>query len=224
MNELIQTSQSNEEVTSFSYEGYQVVRGEFFAHLFEPSVTLKDEKVSVNAACLRRLPSVQYVQFLVNPEEKKLAVKPCLEDAKDSFCWSTESADGKRKPRTISCKIFYAKVMKLMGWNPAHRHKILGKLIKTPSDTLFVFDLSSAETFVRRTDQGENMSRKAFYPEDWQNQFGVPVEEHTDRILINIFDNYTVFKIERNEGEENNEDSHLTGSEKEQDTIAQGDA
>ena len=38
--------------TPFSYEGYQVVRGEFFAHLFEPSVTLNDEKVSVNSACI----------------------------------------------------------------------------------------------------------------------------------------------------------------------------
>ena len=60
------------EDTSFSYDGYQVVRGEFFAHLFEPSVTLNNEKVSVNAACIRRLPQTDYVQFLVNPKEKKL--------------------------------------------------------------------------------------------------------------------------------------------------------
>ncbi len=72
---------------SFSYDGYQVVRGEFFAHLFEPSVTFKDEKVSVNAACLNKLPDIDYVQFLVNPNEKKLAVKPCSEEMKDSFSW-----------------------------------------------------------------------------------------------------------------------------------------
>ena len=65
---------------NFSYDGYQVVRGEFFAHLFEPSVTLSKEKVSVNTACIRKLPDSDYVQFLVNPNEKKLAVKPCRED------------------------------------------------------------------------------------------------------------------------------------------------
>ena len=64
------------EDVAFSYDGYQVVRGEFFAHLFEPSVTLNNEKVSVNAACIRKLPQTDYVQFLVNPTEKKLAVKP----------------------------------------------------------------------------------------------------------------------------------------------------
>ena len=117
---------------SFSYDGYQVVRGEFFAHIFEPSVTLNREKVSVNVACLRKLPGTEYVQFLVNPTEKKLAVKPSSEEIKDSFRWC--SGEGKnRKPKTITCRIFFGKVMSLMNWNPEYRYKILGKLIRTTS-------------------------------------------------------------------------------------------
>ena len=189
------------EDVAFSYDGYQVVRGEFFAHLFEPSVTLNNEKVSVNAACIRKLPQTDYVQFLVNPTEKKLAVKPCNEDTKDSFCWSSRSADGKKRPKTISCRIFFAKVMKLMGWNPNYRYKILGKLIRANNDTLFVFDLKCAETYQKRNQEGKNTSRKAMYPEDWKDQFGVPVSEHQDTVLISIFDDYTVFKIEKEEEE-----------------------
>ena len=30
---------------SFSYDGYQVVRGEFFAHIYEPSFTFNNYKV-----------------------------------------------------------------------------------------------------------------------------------------------------------------------------------
>ncbi len=149
----------------FSYDGYQVVRGEFFAHLFEPSVTLNDEKVSVNSACIRKLPNTNYVQFLVNPNEKKLAVKPCSEDTKDSFCWSTIGTDGKKRPKTISCRIFFAKVMQLMGWNPNCRYKILGKLIHAGSESIFVFDLTSAETFQKRNNNGNNPSRRALYPD-----------------------------------------------------------
>lgn len=66
----------------FSFDGYQVVRGEFFAHTFEPSFTFNNYKVSVNMACIKKLPSVEYVQILVNPEEKKLAVRPCREEEK----------------------------------------------------------------------------------------------------------------------------------------------
>ncbi|SEG36424.1 hypothetical protein SAMN04487934_11812 [Eubacterium ruminantium] len=210
------------EDNAFSYDGYQVVRGEFFAHLFEPSVTLNNEKVSVNAACLRRLPKTDYVQFLVNPSEKKLAIKPCSEDAKDSFSWSTRGTDGKRRPKMISCKIFFAKVMELMNWNPNYRYKILGKLIRANNDSLFVFDLGCAETYQKRNAHGENTSRKALYPEEWKEQFGVPVSEHQDTVLISIFDDYTVFKINKEEETTNAYTSNNNvGYEEESDTYSQ---
>jgi hypothetical protein len=183
---------------NFSYDGYQVVRGEFFAHLFEPSVTLSREKVSVNSACIRKLPEVDYVQFLVNPTEKKLAVKPCSEEMKDSFRW-TSGEGNKRKPKSITCRIFFAKIMQLMNWDPRYRYKILGKLIRTKTDMLFVFDLQSAETYGIREDSNGNPTRTAYYPEEWKNQFGLPVEEHRKRMQINVFDRYATFSIEHEE-------------------------
>ena len=189
---------SADETADFSYDGYQVVRAEFFAHLYEPSVTLNRETVSVNAACLRKLPDFEYVQFLVNPGEKKLAVKPCSEDMKDSFRWCT--GDGKkRKPKKITCKIFFAKVMSLMDWDPRYRYKILGKLIRAKDDSLFVFDLSSAEAYHNRIKGEPDPSRSPHYPEEWKNQFGIPATEHQDIQQISIFDDYTVFRIERSE-------------------------
>ena len=94
---------------SFSYDGYQVVRGEFFAHIYEPSFTFNNYKVSVNTACIRKLPDVEYVQILVNPIDKKLAVRPCREEEKDSFRWC--SSGKKRSPKQITCRIFFAKVV-----------------------------------------------------------------------------------------------------------------
>ena len=218
-----------QEDPQFSYDGYQVVRGEFFAHLFEPSVTLGREKVSVNTACLRKLPDVDYVQFLVNPTEKKLAIKPCEEDRKDSFRWSSGEGN-RRKPKAISCRIFFAKIMTLMGWDPEYRYKILGKLIRTESDLLFVFDLTSAETFGLRSTKGKNASRSAVYPEEWKNQFGLPFNEHQDSIQVNIFDDYAVFRIDReeeNKKENNNGTSfdpiHLVGHEENTDQDSQAD-
>ena len=38
----------------FNYDGYQVVRREFFAHINEPSVTFNNYKFYVNTACLNR--------------------------------------------------------------------------------------------------------------------------------------------------------------------------
>lgn len=175
---------------SFSYDGYQVVRGEFFAHIYEPSFTFNNYKVSVNTACIKKLPDVEYVQILVNPIEKKLAVRPCREEEKDSFRWC--SSGKKRSPKQITCRIFFAKVISLMDWNPNYRYKILGKLIRSGNEILFIFDLTSPEIFPRTLkDNGTvTTARTPSYPEEWKNQFGIPVEEHQKSMQVNIFEGY----------------------------------
>ena len=109
----------------------------------------------------------------------------------------TLSPDGKRKPRSISCRVFCAKVINLMGWSQNCRYKILGKLVRTSIDTLFVFDLKDAETYEKKKTDG--FKRQPLYPETWKDQFGVSVEEHADSIMIEIFDDYAVFKIDKEE-------------------------
>ena len=52
----------------FDFEGYQVVRREFFAHTFEPSITFNNYKVYVNTACLNKFPHADCVQLLINRE------------------------------------------------------------------------------------------------------------------------------------------------------------
>lgn len=183
---------------NFSYEGYQVVRGEFFAHIFEPSFTFNNYKCAVNTACIKKIPNFDYVQILVNPDDKKLAVRPCREDEKDSFRWC--SATAKRSPKQITCRMFFAKVITLMGWNPNYRYKILGKLIRSGNELLFVFDLNTPQIYQRSVseDTGKaTTSRTPLFPEEWKNQFGVPVEEHRAAMQINTFNGYTVFGLQK---------------------------
>ena len=66
---LIQSSSRDLQIIeddAFSYEGYQVVRGEFFAHTYEPSFTFNANKVSVNTACIKKLPKTDFVQIRSN--------------------------------------------------------------------------------------------------------------------------------------------------------------
>lgn len=180
----------------FSYDGYQVVRREFFSHVYEPSITFSNCKVWMNTACLTQMLDVNYVQILVNPEDKKLAVRPSREDEKDSFLWCTNK-ETKRKPKQITCRLFFAKIIQLMDWNSDYRYKLLGKLIKSGSEYLFVFDLTATEIYQRLQNHNKKpkTSHTPVFPVEWQNQFGLPVEEHRRLLQVNIFDGYTVFGL-----------------------------
>ena len=190
------SSDEIEPVDAFSYDGYQVVRREFFAHVYEPSITFNRCKISLNTACLSRLPNVEYIQILVNQKEKKLAVRPCDEDEKDSFLWCTTKGM-KRRPKQITCHMFFAKIMNMMSWNPDYRYKLLGKLIRSGNEYLFIFDLTATEIYqhILLNPEKPKSSRMPVFPAEWKNQFGLPVEEHRKLLQVNIFNGYTVFGI-----------------------------
>ena len=107
------TDDQIEEDDSFSLDKFQVVRREFFSHISEPSITFNNYKIGLNSACIKRLPQIDYIQFLVNRQTQKLAIRPCLESDFHSFQWCTTSG-GKRKPRQVTGKIFFMKLFALM--------------------------------------------------------------------------------------------------------------
>lgn len=187
---------------SFDFEGFQVVRREFFAHLREPSVTFNNCKFSVNSACIAKFPNTDHVQVLVNPETKTLALRPCEEGARDSFSWCNVSK-GKRKPRAITCKLFFAKIVDMMGWNPNYRYKMLGRIVHSNDDYLIAFDLSATEVYQRSVVEGQKVknSRIPVFPAEWQDQFGLPFNEHNKSMQVNIFDGYAVYAIKENSSE-----------------------
>ena len=68
-----------------------------------------------------------------------------------------------------------------MDWNPNYRYKILGKLIRSGNEILFIFDLTSPEIFPRTLkDNGTvTTARTPSYP-----------------MQVNIFEGYAVFDIQ----------------------------
>ncbi len=184
------------ELENFDFEDFQVVRREFFAHLREPSVTFNECKFQVNMACLTKFPNCDFAQVLVSQEQKILALRPCAEGTKDAYMWCGISK-GKRKPKAITCKMFFAKIVSLMNWNPKYRYKLLGRLIHSNGEYLIAFDLNAPEVYQRTFVEGEKpkTSRTPVFPSEWQTQFGLPYNVHKQSMQINIFDGYAVYAI-----------------------------
>lgn len=131
----------------FSYDGYQVVRRELFAHLREPAVVIRRDSVTFNTACIAGLEDAVYIQILVNQDNKRMVVRKCEENDKDALRWCIEKPD-KRKSRKMSNKLFSAMMYDMMGWNTDYRYKILGHKITHEDETMYIFDLLETEIFM----------------------------------------------------------------------------
>ena len=131
----------------FSYDGFQVVRRELFAHLREPAVVIRRDSVTFNTACIAGLEDAVYIQILVNQDNKRMVVRKCEENDKDALRWCIEKPD-KRKSRKMSNKLFSAMMYDMMGWNTDCRYKILGHKITHEDETMYIFDLLETEIFM----------------------------------------------------------------------------
>ena len=210
----------------FSYDGYQVVRRELFAHLREPAVVIRRDSVIFNTACIAGLEDAVYIQILVNQDSKRMVVRKCEENDKDALRWCVAKPD-KRKSRKMTNKIFSAMMYEMMGWNLDCRYKILGHKITFEDETIYVFDLMETEIFLDikgkrakkdtesqfTTDKANNIEETAsnstdnersveeikrknripFYPKEWKDSFGLPVEEHRKALEVNMLDGYAEF-------------------------------
>lgn len=185
---------------AFSFSGYQVVRNEFFSHMHEPTITFNRSRFYVNKACISRLPDVSHIQVLINPVNRCLVIRPSSESERGAFMWYTDGKKG-RCAKQVTCRIFYALVMKMMEWNPEHRYKLLGKLISSKNEYLFVFDLTSPAIYQRvqfdpeTGNHLEKTEKKPTYPRDWEGKFGLPLDENQKSLQINIFDGYAVYGL-----------------------------
>ena len=199
---------------SFSYDGYQIVRKELFAHLRDPAITIRKDSVTFNTACIEGLEDVVYIHMMFNRELKRIVVEGCDENDKDALRWCIAKPD-KRKSRKMVGKPFSELVYREMGWDEKCRYKILGYRIQFEDKTLYVFDLMVPEIFHERKSRKKNEqasqevaempnedaqnnnatetevnTRKGYYPDDVANTFGVPVEQHRADMEIQQMDGY----------------------------------
>lgn len=180
------------EEANFSFAGYQVVRREFISHRFDPAMTIRGNSITFNNSCISKLEDATYIQFLINPTECKLAIRPCDEGARDAVRWCVVRGD-KRKSREITCRPFTTKLYELMGWEQIYRYKLQGMRINYQGECLYLFDLSAKEAFLpqsRDPETGKIKRPKPILPSEWLETFGLSVEEHTASTQINLSDGF----------------------------------
>ena len=164
--------------------GYQVTKAELFAHSREPAITIWQNRLKFNMACLRRFPGVTHIQVLINPDEKRLIIRPCEPDTPDSLRWASGGGEKEIKTRDLMCKFFAAKVYDLMQWDEKYKYKMLGKPATCDGEVLFLFKLTDFELFV------SGKRKESYLPSQWRDYFGTPVEEHEESYKIELAQGY----------------------------------
>ena len=176
---------------------YEVVRPEFFAQIKEPAFTVNVDKISVNAACVRLLPDVDYVKILINLKEKKIVLLPCDDTEVSGYRWC-RTKNGKRYSSQRSGEPFVLILCQIMDWNPDYRYQILGRMVNSRGKAVIAFDLTSVKCYPKAVnEEGKKVSsrRALFTAGEWNGKFGPKYSESRRSLQVDTFEGYTVISI-----------------------------
>lgn len=169
-------------ISAFNLEGYQVVRGQFLQIRYEgPTLNISRERIAFNKFCMQKFADVAYIQLLLHPAERKLAIRPCQKTDAHSIRWRPDP----EKPiysKTLNCQHFGIALYSIMKWNPDYVYKIRGTWAARLGEQIIVFNLPNAVPAMMQESEngGESKVKKwiPLYPEEWEDDFGEEFYEH----------------------------------------------
>ncbi len=153
-----------------------------------PAITIKRNKIRFNMNAINLLGGCQYVQILINREEKYMLVVPCNEEAVFPVDWCKKVAKtGKIQPRDITSKFLSPKLYKLMGWGEENSYKVQCFYQNFGAgQVLLFFDLTEYVTLVSQEVKASNGTvrkmAKPYYLESWVDSFGPPLQKIVDKV------------------------------------------
>ncbi len=173
--------------SAFDLSGYQVVRNQFTQVRYEgPSITLAENRVSFNLFCMRCFESVAYIQLLLHPAERKIAIRPCRERDTHSIRWRPDP-DKPVYSKTLNCQHFGNALFRIMEWDPEYIYRVRGTWAKRGAEQIIVFNLVNAiPAMLVPSENADNTARRRteLCPAEWTDDFG---EEFYEHILENGF-------------------------------------
>ena len=173
--------------SAFDLEGYQVVRNQFTQVRYEgPALTISGEKITFNVFCVKKYADIGYIQLLLHPTERKIAIRPCGEQDTHSIRWRPDP-DKPISSKTLTCQHFRNALYSIMEWNPDYLYRIRGVWAKQGEEQIIIFHLVNAVPAVYIPQESESDSQKKtteLCPDEWSDSFG---EEFYEHVLENGF-------------------------------------
>lgn len=146
-------------------------------------VTVKGRQVRFNMNAVHLLGDCEYIQILVNREEKYMLALPCEKSDIFAIDWcKVNKKTGRMEPKDITSQFLSPKLYKLLNWDLDYSYKVQcffqdfgdGRI-------LLFFDLTEYVTLVQTehtTADGKVRKRsKPYYMSNWADSFGPPLKK-----------------------------------------------
>ncbi|MBR2842622.1 MAG: recombinase family protein [Lachnospiraceae bacterium] len=132
----------------FDLRGFEIARMDFFDDRRLPFLSIESASMKFSTECLRRMQADLYVEMLIHPTERKIAIRPASKDNRNSILWAKVEA-GQKVPRVIAGTAYLSTVFSLFGWKPEYKYRMNGILYRNDDENALVFTAQDAGILIR---------------------------------------------------------------------------
>ena len=164
--------------------GTKRVRRELFSERDAVAVIISKHGLIFNAGCIPLLRDTVYVEILLHPNERLLAVRKSVKNNKNAVPWKNVSIAARKLSRVI---------YELMGWQREWKYKTMANYFSKNDEQVIIFDLNTCEFRIRNEESKKKFKRAI--PSEWLSCFGNCVPECTmlcRRALADYLDKWEV--------------------------------
>jgi len=132
-------------VENISLEGFQVVRGRYFAHYMEPTMAIRQNNISFNTPARAILQHCENVRILLNDKTKRILVDSSSSNEPDAVRWVKQ--DDKKKYDPIECTAFVKNLREAWKLDPKCNYRLVGRPVTCNRKIMLLFDMATAEKY-----------------------------------------------------------------------------
>lgn len=169
----------------FDLRGFEITRSQFFDTVNHPMITFTDNTILLNSECTKKLKDRNYVELLINPIERKLAVRTTDSTNRHGF-YCSKLKGGIYCSKGLPSTPFKDTIFSLLGWNKRYKYRIIGNVIEQGNDIVYIFEAENSEAYLNRqminiSDDGESETLNPLtavgnsvraIPGSWTENFG----------------------------------------------------
>ena len=132
---------------AFDFRGYEVADLKLFDDQQVPAVIFHNDSIHFNQSCLRKMACENYIEILVHPIQRKIAIRPTTKENRNKIQWATGSKT-MQSPRTISCKAYIRTLFQIFGWDPDFKYKLYGVIYHDEKCNACIFSDINASVYI----------------------------------------------------------------------------
>ncbi len=140
---------------TFDLRGYEVANFKLFSDKEIPAVMLHKENVTFSISCIREMDMKEnYIEFLVHPIRKELAIRPTTKDNRYAIQWANGTKNN-WSPRPIAAKAYIHTLYEIFGWEEDNNYKLYGRVYRENQDSACIFAGMDASVYIKTGAESE---------------------------------------------------------------------